>query len=475
MAQDSDNSPNDDEGGVSLISVAITLLSLVALGLFWWLSESQGGITWKICFLFSQVVVISIVIWQACDPFADAAQWIGHTFRLPGSVRGATLDAVASSMPELFCGIFFVVVSLVGIGDSPAELAEAGRAGFGATIATVGGSAVYNMILIPAFCAIFISYYRKERPTIDVEPEVISRDGIWFLGCSTVMLVFLIQDKMHWWMAVVLLFMYAVYVVILFRDAKLYQRAQDAIHSHLKKVSSETTTAQIVETLRAEKIRATPMLVDQIRHGLDDDSEEEENDTAGALFGLLNIPLNHLTAWLVILVSTLVAAVACYWLVEVTFTTATSLNINVFFVAVILAAAASSVPDTFLSVMAAKRGDDSGAVSNAFGSNIFNICICLPIPMLIFSYLSDWQPIQLTIEGAAIAGLYGLRILLLVLTIITLLIMWHNRQLTRNKAWVLCGLYVVFITYAIIGAWDDNKKKSEGNSMRPPIQQSSRQ
>ena len=52
------------------------------------------------------------------------------------------------------------------------------------------------MILIPAFCALVISYYRKSRPTIDVEPEVIARDGMWFLGCEAVLITFLFQDAM---------------------------------------------------------------------------------------------------------------------------------------------------------------------------------------------------------------------------------------------------------------------------------------
>src|SRR5690606_22733649 len=133
----------------------------------------------------------------------DAAQWVGDTFHIPGSVRGATLDAIASSMPELFSGIFFVVVAMSAINQvdssgkelSPEELQRAqetaGAEGYGSTIATCAGSAVYNMILIPAFCALFISYFRPSRPTIDVEDEVIARDGLWFVSCEIILILFL--------------------------------------------------------------------------------------------------------------------------------------------------------------------------------------------------------------------------------------------------------------------------------------------
>ena len=137
------------------------------------------GPSWAIAFLAAEVALISIVIAQACDPFADAAQYIGETFKLPGSVRGATLDAVASSMPELFCGIFFVVLAISAAGTDDAAVVLAGAERYGATIATCAGSAVYDMILIPAFCAIFISYFRKDRPSIVIDDEVISRDGLW--------------------------------------------------------------------------------------------------------------------------------------------------------------------------------------------------------------------------------------------------------------------------------------------------------
>ena len=33
-----------------------------------------------------------------------------------------------------------------------------------------------------------------------------------------------------------------------------------------------------------------------------------------------------------------------------------------------------------------------------------------------------------------------------------LLIMWHNQQLTRRKAIVLCALYGVFVLYAVAGS-----------------------
>ena len=57
------------------------------------------------------------------------------TYRVPSSVRGATLDAIASSMPELFTGLFFVIVALSGSTDQATRLAQSAD-GYGSTIAT---------------------------------------------------------------------------------------------------------------------------------------------------------------------------------------------------------------------------------------------------------------------------------------------------------------------------------------------------
>jgi Ca2+/Na+ antiporter len=431
------------ESGWLSAGIIVAIIATVAL-----LVTSPWILNLPVFYLLSQVVVISIVIWQACDPFADAAQWVGDTFRLPGSVRGATLDAVASSMPELFSGILFVVIAVMYSGET--DIAISSGEGFGATLATCAGSAVYNMILIPAICALVVSFNRKSRPTIDVDAEVISRDGVWFIACQFVLILCLFQPSMPWWIGILFLALYALYVFQLYRDAIKYQRAMDAISIELGEVNEDTTSAQVVKALAKEGIAANPVLVETILHS--SDSEEEHKHSASVLFGWFDIALNRTTATYVLLSSTLIAAFACYWLVEVTRAAAVELNVPIFFVAVILTAAASSIPDTFLSVGAAMRGDDSGAVSNAFGSNIFDICVCLSIPLLVSSYLVDWQPVPLIQDGKPMQGLVDLRILLALLTIVTLLIMWHNRQLTRNKAFVLCGLYGVFIAYAIAGS-----------------------
>ncbi|MHC4400567.1 MAG: sodium:calcium antiporter [Planctomycetota bacterium] len=451
MSASFNDKPRPKHRGVRIGALSIALLSVAATVYFWHQGET-------LAFLAGATVVISIVIWQACDPLAEAAHWVGRVFHLPGSVRGATLDAVASSMPELCSGIFFVVVAVTALGGDPIDEANAWGEGYGSAVATCAGSAIYNMIVIPAVCALVISFARRSRPTIDVERAVLSRDGVFYLVCVALLLGFLWHNRLTWWMAVALLGLYGVYVVTLLWDARGYRRVFRQTRDLLGEMGLQSDPHDVAAALADAGVRAKAKTVARIqnalRHGQVDPNGdgEEDDDRAGLFFGLWSVPLSGKTVWWVIAGATAAAAVACYFLVAVVLETARTLEVPSFFVAVILAAAASSVPDTLLSIGAARRGDDSGAISNAFGSNIFDICVCLSIPLLMCCYLNGWQPIELLKDGEPMVGLVGLQTLLWVLTLVTLLIIWHNHQVTRAKALLLCCLYSLFVAYAVLGS-----------------------
>ncbi len=396
--------------GWLLNSVTLFVISLIATAVLWSL-RTEGAFWIEVCFVLSTAVAIAILIGEACDPFADAAQWVGVQLRVPSSVRGATLDAVASSMPELFTGIFFVSIALTGSTDQAAQLAETAE-GYGSTIATCAGSSIYNLVLIPAVCALAVSFYRPSKPFVAIERDVVNRDGVWVIVVQFGLLYFLFQPELHWWMGVIALVAYAIYVAHLYLATRAYRR----------------------------KLAAANIEV------------EEPNDEASVLFGYFDIKLNRVTATMVLLGATIVAAAACYLLVELTNSSAEKLGVSPFFVAVILTAAVSSIPDTFMSLGSSLRGDDSGAVSNVFGSNIFDICIGMSIPLLVCCYLNNWEPVALVGEdGQTMAGVVGLRVLLFFLSVCALSSMWYFRKITRKTAFVFCGLYLIFVGYAVVG------------------------
>lgn len=392
------------------LALFASTLALTAVFHFW---RNQTSAIWiELGFIFCAASAISVLISQACDPFADAAQWVGCRLRLPPSVRGATLDAIASSMPELFTGLFFVIVALTGEKDQSQRLLDSAE-GYGSTIATCAGSSIYNLILIPAVCAIAVSYSRPRKPYIDVASEVVRRDGMWVVFAQIGLLIFLFQPELDWWMGLVALLAYVAYVFHLY-----------------------VATCRF----RAKLAKGT------IEY-------DEPNTTASVLFGACSVQLNGVTSAIILAVSTLVAALACYLLVDLTNESAAKLGVTPFFVAVILTAAVSSIPDTFMSLGSARRGDDAGAMSNVFGSNIFDICIGMSIPLMVCCYLNDWEPIVLVgPDDQTLRGVVGLRVFLFVLTAVVMLVMWFRGKISRRTGWLLAALYASFVLYAVLGA-----------------------
>jgi len=314
----------------------------------------------------SLVVFLSLIIHRVCGPFSDASHYLGRN--IPGSIRGATIDAIASSTPELFTTLFFLILY---------NEYESG-------VATCAGSAVYNMIVIPAICALLVT-------RINIQKEVIWRDGLYFVISEIVLIIFLTSGVLEWWMGLSFLGMYCIYLLWLYIDARRQKQEVSASYQEeIVRLTKQYTTSK---------------------------------------------------AWLTVIVTTCVVAVCCYSLVRSVLGIAFELGVAPYLVAVILAAAATSLPDTFFSINSIRKGDHGGAISNAFGSNIFDINVTLGLPVLIYCL----QYGSFTLHPVVAE----LRFLLLSLTIPTLAMMVYKYRLTRRKAVIMLFLYLVFLGYAV--------------------------
>ena len=101
---------------------------------------------------------------------------------------------------------------------------------------------------------------------------------------------------------------------------------------------------------------------------------------------------------------------------------------------------ASSAFHTLMSVFAVRRGDADGAVSNAFGSNSFDILICLGLPVLVSGGIEvDWGQ-----AWPMLTFLFGST----VLSVAFLITDW---TLTRREAIVMGLAYALFVALAFGG------------------------
>ena len=53
------------------------------------------------------IIITSIIIWRSSDGFDKASSYLGRN--LSDGVKGATINAISSSMPELLTTIFFLI------------------------------------------------------------------------------------------------------------------------------------------------------------------------------------------------------------------------------------------------------------------------------------------------------------------------------------------------------------------------------
>jgi cation:H+ antiporter len=97
-------------------------------------------------------------------------------------------------------------------------------------------------------------------------------------------------------------------------------------------------------------------------------------------------------------------------------------------------AAATSLPDAFVSVRAARRGEGVISIANVLGSNIFDLLIAIPIGVLI----AGASPINFAIA----APMMGV---LTFATIVLFAMLRTKLELTRAESSILLALYAVFI------------------------------
>lgn len=328
------------------------------------------------------ILATMVTIWKACDYFEEGADFVGKD--MPPGVRGATINAIGSSLPELlttFCLLFFFK----------------DQDGFSAGIATCAGSAVFNAVIIPALVILVVVWKEKMVPHITLDRKGVLRDGLFFIGAEIVLIYFLSDSVLKWWMGLALMGIYACYM--------------------------------------------TYMIVQMRDHV--EECEDLPIEPPGKEIGPAK-------AWTYLIFSSVVIGAACYWLSWSVIGLAEAWSVPAFMVAVVFGAAATSVPDTILSLKDAMKGDYDDAVSNAIGSNIFDITVCLGLPLLCYGLV--YGDVHVAAVGSA-ASVQALRIGLVVVSTTVLAVFLFRTKLRTGEGIGLLSLFGGWLLYlAYVGA-----------------------
>lgn len=372
-------------------------------------------------------LIISIhIIRKSSSSFDIAANFL--TMNVGEGIKGPTINAIASSLPELLISSLFLFYF---------KDLEGFSAGYG----TIIGSSAFNIALIPVIAFIFIRYSKAKSKVFEINKSIVKQDT-FFLLCSIFILSagFFFSANFLWASSLILFYLIYIYYVIKTRVSK-----------------KEDGTIVVKKFLKNHKKRAYLKIQD--KYFLDDSGSSLYSAIIN--FRLFKIffksDVNRVSSILVVLISVILIGASCYLLVLATEEISNFLGINLFVGAFIIAAIASSIPDTVFSVQDAKNGKFIDSFSNAYGSNIFDICIGIGLPVLV--YTSIYGPIDMNLPISRIGFLgdyildgnlflWSLIILLLFTSLVSLI--YIKKKLTMTSVFLIFLLYVLFLITLLI-------------------------
>jgi len=317
------------------------------------------------------LIVIMIMLHFATWMLENELSILGKKLKISPSVRWATFDAISSSLPEFLTSI----VGLILLWNAWLEVG----------IWTIWGSAIFNILIIPAMVLLFY----KWKSIIKVETSWVKRDTIFYVLSIFVFLAWLYFHELRlMWIALLILYVFYVYY--------LYKSSLKHREINFKEVEDA------FQSVKDKKV----------------------------FYWKIIISLILIYVW----VEASVTAASWIW---------KELNISVLVVSLVLLAAITSIPDTLLSIKASRKWDIDAGLSNAVGSNIFDICIWLWLPILI------WTTIMWLDPKVAFNSQIWVFWFLFLSTIFYFLLL-NRKSISKMSSFILIWLYILFIVYLVL-------------------------
>jgi len=143
--------------------------------------------------------------------------------------------------------------------------------------------------------------------------------------------------------------------------------------------------------------------------------------------------------WVLLVVSLLVIAVGVEGIVRAVLDFGTTFDTPPFLWGVTVIAAATSLPDTFVSVRAAADDEDVTSLTNVLGSNTFNLLVAIPVGVLLAG--------SATVNFLVAIPLMGF---LAFVTLVFVVVTRTHLELTNAEAYALLVLYLCFLGWMIL-------------------------
>jgi K+-dependent Na+/Ca+ exchanger-like protein len=325
--------------------------------------------------------------------FVPSLDKISKRLNLSHDMAGATLMAAGSSAPEIFVAIMALF--------RPGDHADLG-------VGTIVGSAIFNLLAIIGVAGIV------KKSVIAWQPVV--RDLFFYAVSIVAFYIVLINGRVTLYEAIIFILMYAIYVYSVINWKKWFQY-------------EEIDLDPIVEKEAGSKYWWKSLF----------------KPIDWFIYQLIPRPEKYI---LVFLISILLIAATCWVLVESAIHVSAILGIPEMIIALIVLGIGTSVPDIVSSAIVAKQGRGGMAVSNAVGSNIFDIFIGLGLPWLLKSIIFG-QNINTSTDGLGVA----VGLLLGSVLLILFALMYKKWTLNKGLGYTLVLLYILFVIWEILNLY----------------------
>lgn len=314
-------------------------------------------------------ILSTAVVWKGSEWLEASSDKLSTYYELPPLVQGAIVLAVGSSFPEL----------------STAVLATLLHGEFELGVAAIVGSALFNVLMIPALAGIWIG---KELES--------TRDLLY-------------KEIQFYVIAIAAL-------LLMFSFAVIYSPVGDGSGP----IAGEVTRGLVLFPLGLYAFYVFIQYQDTMDHEPDEVVQS------------LSVPKQVS----ILLIGLLVILAGVEGLVQSAIGLGEAFGTPSFLWGITVVAAGTSVPDAFVSVRAAQSGNAVTSVANVLGSNVFDLLVCIPAGVLAAG--------TVVINYSVAAPMMGV---LVFATLIVFLVMRSQMVLTTTEAWALIGVYLVFVLW----------------------------
>lgn len=323
------------------------------------------------------IVVATGFIWFGSGWLESSAEHLSAYYGLPAVIQGSVVVAVGSSFPELASVVF---TALAGAFDM----------GVGAVV----GSAIFNILVIPATAGI------ATADPIDSSRTIVYKEAQFYMIAVSALVVTFAMAVIYYPtaggsalggtitrpLALIPLLLYGLYLFIQWQDISDHQGSEDGGDINVLRQWGKLAVGLLVILVTVEQ------LVGAVEH---------LNNTFG---------------------------------------------IPEFLAGVTIIAAATSLPDTLVSVRAARAGKGITSLGNVLGSNTFDLLVAIPLGILIVG--------SAPVNFAVAVPMMGV---LTVATILLFGVLRTDLTLTGLEAYALLVAYLLFVAWIVaetVGATD---------------------